>query len=195
LPRFRLISQEEEPEKQFRCLQYPFRKMNISESLYQKLRENGLDFFTSVPCKFLDELISLVSKDDAIVYTPVSREEEGVGISAGAFMGGRRPALLMQNTGLGNSINAICSLLNYYQIPVVFVISHRGTENEIIDAQKPMGEATKSLLEITSIPYLEVRERADMERIDELISSGLEKNQSVALLLPQVLWRENGDGQ
>ena len=79
------------------------------DALYAGLKEKRLDFFVSVPCKLLAKLISLIETDPGIIYTPVSREEEGIGIMAGAFLAGKRPAILMQNSGLGNCINAICS--------------------------------------------------------------------------------------
>ena len=167
--------------------------MTVSEQLYEKLRSNGLDFFVSVPCKFLDGLISILEKDRDIIYTPVTREEEGVGVLAGAFLAGKRPVMIMQNSGLGNSINAICSLLNYYEIPMVFIISHRGTAGEQIDAQRPMGEATKSLLDISGIPYKEIKKIGDIAKIDELVNRGFEKNHPIAFLFPQSFWEESGE--
>ena len=74
--------------------------MNASVAVYQGLKLAGIDFATSVPCVNLQQLLNLVSEDPKIIHVPVTREEEGVGICAGAWMGGRRPALLMQNSGL-----------------------------------------------------------------------------------------------
>ncbi len=125
--------------------------MTPSESLYINLKEMSLNFFVSVPCKFLDGVITLIQNDSEVIYTPVTREEEGLGILAGAFLAGKRPAILMQNSGIGNCINAICSLLNYYNIPIVLIVSHRGTKGEKIEAQKPMGKVTKSLLEAVDV--------------------------------------------
>ncbi len=168
--------------------------MNVSERLYSKLKSSGLDFFVSVPCKFLDGIISILEKDKEVIYTPVTREEEGVGILAGAFLAGKRPALLMQNSGLGNSINAICSLLNYYEIPVVLVISHRGTSGEKIEAQLPMGKATIKLLEASGIPCREIKKSSEIQLVDELIDQGFSQNRTVALLFPQSFWEESGEG-
>ena len=164
--------------------------MKVSKQLFERLKNNGLDFFVSVPCKFLDDLISLLSNDREVIHTPVTREEEGVGLAAGAFLAGRRPAVIMQNSGLGNSINAICSLLNYYQIPVVFILSHRGVAGEIIDAQRPMGRATSSLLDSADIPYLEISSSGSLAGIDDLVRAGLEDNKPVALLFPPCFWKK-----
>ena len=102
--------------------------MNPSLSIYRGLKRAGIDFATSVPCVNLQQLLTLVGEDPEIIHVPVTREEEGVGLCAGAWMGGRRPALLMQNSGLGNCINALASLDILYGIPLLMVISHRGGE-------------------------------------------------------------------
>ena len=104
--------------------------MNPSLAVYQGMKRAGINFATSVPCVNLQELLALVSGDPEIIHVPVTREEEGVGICAGAWMGGRRPALLMQNSGLGNSINALASLDILYGIPLLMIISHRGGKGE-----------------------------------------------------------------
>ena len=67
----------------------------------------------------------MVDEDEEIMHIPVTREEEGIGICAGAYMGGHKPAILMQNSGLGNSINALKSLMELYKFPLVIIISHR----------------------------------------------------------------------
>jgi sulfopyruvate decarboxylase subunit alpha len=96
--------------------------------VYRGLKKGRIDLVASVPCIKLGPLLEMICRDPAIRHVPVTREEEGVGVCAGAFMGGRRPALLMQNSGLGNCINALASLDMLYGIPLLMVLSHRGTE-------------------------------------------------------------------
>jgi len=67
------------------------------------------------------------------------REEEAFGIAAGLYLGGRKPTVMLQSSGLGNSLNAITSLLLPYRIPVLIVVSMRGDEGEWNRAQEPMG--------------------------------------------------------
>lgn len=159
-----------------------------SEKLLAALKAAGLDFFVSVPCKLLAGLITLLERDTDITYTPVTREEEGLGILAGAYLAGKRPAIVLQNSGLGNSINAVCSLLNYYRIPVAFVVSHRGTEGEKIDAQKPMGEATKPLLDVVHVSCVEISDPDQLGIIDKEIKEAFRKERSVAFLFPFSFW-------
>ena len=92
------------------------------------LNSRKINFVVSLPCVNLDKLMKMVETDSDIIHVPVTREEEGFGICAGAFMGGKRPAILMQNSGLGNSVNALASLFELYKLPILMIISHRGTE-------------------------------------------------------------------
>ncbi len=128
------------------------KEIDPSQAVYKGMKRAGVDFVASVPCVNLQELLSLVDSDPEITHVPVTREEEGVGVCAGAYLGGKRPALLMQNSGLGNSINALASLNGLYKIPLLMIISHRGGEGETIVGQVPMGRLTPKLLDAMEIP-------------------------------------------
>lgn len=121
--------------------------MDSSETIFDGLKDAGIDFIVSVPCVNLSKLLNMINEDDEIIHIPVTREEEGIGICAGAFLGGKKPAILMQNSGLGNSINALKSLTQLYEFPLLMIMSHRGTEGENICGQVPMGESTPRILE------------------------------------------------
>lgn len=162
--------------------------MTPSDFLYDRLRANELDFFASVPCKLLDGLLTRLGGDDDILYTPVSREEDGVGILAGAYMMGRKPALVMQNSGFGNSVNAVCSLLNYYQIPVVFVVSHRGSPGEPVEAQRVMGDAVVDVMEASGVRALSVAHPDQLDSIDGAIATAFAEGRSLGILLPFSFW-------
>ena len=97
--------------------------------------------------------MKMVESDEGIIHIPVTREEEGFGICAGAFMAGKKVAILMQNSGLGNSVNALASLFELYKLPILIIMSHRGTEGEFMSAQIPMGNATPRVLDALEIPY------------------------------------------
>jgi sulfopyruvate decarboxylase subunit alpha len=163
--------------------------MTKSTELLSQLKRAGLDFFVSVPCKYLNEVIQLLEKDTEIIYTPVTREEEGLGVVAGAYLAGKKPAIILQNSGLGNSVNAICSLLNYYQIPIVFVVSHRGSEGEVIAAQRPMGNATVAILDSVGISSYVIKQKSELNQILSIIDAAYKRNQSVALLFPIAFWK------
>ncbi|MDO5848722.1 MAG: sulfopyruvate decarboxylase subunit alpha [Methanobrevibacter sp.] len=127
--------------------------MDSSEAIYNGIKDAGIDFIVSVPCVNLTRLLNMIDEDDEITHIPVTREEEGIGICAGAYMGGKKTAILMQNSGLGNCINALKSLTELYHFPLVMIMSHRGTEGEQICGQVPMGESTPSILEGMKYDY------------------------------------------
>ena len=110
--------------------------------------------------------MQLITQRKAIKHIPVTREEEAVGLCAGAYLGGARPALLMQNSGLGNSINALLSLTGLYHIGLLLIVGYRGRPGEEqIEAQMPMGTATTNLLDIVRAKYTVIERERDIEMI------------------------------
>ena len=83
--------------------------MKISQQIISNLKKGGADFFLSVPCKLLANMITILEADNDIYYSAIPREEEGMGICAGAYLGNKLPCIMMQNTGIGNSVNSIVS--------------------------------------------------------------------------------------
>ncbi|MHB8118140.1 MAG: sulfopyruvate decarboxylase subunit alpha [Methanothrix sp.] len=163
--------------------------MNPSLAVYQGMKRAGINFVTSVPCINLQELLALVSGDPDIIHVPVTREEEGVGLCAGAWMAGRRPALLMQNSGLGNSINALASLDILYGIPLLMIISHRGGRGESMVGQVPMGRLTVPLLDAMAIPHFSPQPEEATETMAEAWSQAAAGRRPVAVLLDLDFWR------
>ena len=86
--------------------------------------------------------------------TLATREEEAFGIAAGLYLGGARPTVMLQSSGLGNSLNALTSLIVPYQIPMLIVISMRGDAGEWNDAQVPMGRAVRPILDALGMPHI-----------------------------------------
>lgn len=130
--------------------------MDSTDVIYNGIKEAGINFIVSVPCANLKKLLELVDDDDEITHVPVTREEEGFGICAGAYMGGMKVAILMQNSGLGNSVNVLTSLFKLYDFPILMIISHRGMFGEGICGQVPMGKATTKILDSMDIIYQKV---------------------------------------
>jgi sulfopyruvate decarboxylase subunit alpha len=82
-----------------------------------------------------------------------TREEEAFGIAAGLYLGGAKPTVLLQSSGLGNSLNGLTSLLLPYQIPALVVVSMRGDAGEWNAAQVPMGRAVRSIFDAIGVPH------------------------------------------
>ena len=125
----------------------------ISQIIFDELIRFGVDFAVSVPSSLFKNLLNMLEAEPRPLHVAVTREEEGVGVAAGAYLGGKTPALIIQNSGLGNSINALASLNNVFKIPLLILIAQRGGKGEMIPAQIPMGEATSRLLNSIGIPH------------------------------------------
>ena len=164
--------------------------MNVDLKLYDAIKNSSINLILSVPCIMLKGLLEIIEEKNEIQHFPVTREEEGVGIAAGAYLGGRTPAILMQNSGLGNSINAIKSLLELYKIPVVFIMSHRGAEGEKIIAQIPMGQLTPELLDLIEIKKYFIDSPEKINEIKSAIDFSQSSKKSIAIILTRSLWRD-----
>ena len=115
-----------------------------------------------------------------------TREEEAFGIAAGLYLGGRRPAVMLQSSGLGNSLNAITSLVLPYQIPMLILVSMRGDLGEWNSAQVPMGRAVRSIFDAIGVPHSTVESAdaaADTVRLAGATAFGTQM--PVACLLPR----------
>ena len=111
------------------------------------LEEKDFDFFTGVPCSVFKEVINYLLADPDIHYIPATREDEALGIATGAYLAGKKPVVLMQNSGLGNSISALTSLDLLYKIPILLLISWRGYQGKDAPEHLIMGKSTIKLLE------------------------------------------------
>ena len=160
-----------------------------SQAVYNTLKQSEINFVVSLPCVNLDKLMKMVEADEDIIHVPVTREEEGFGICAGAFMGGKKPAILMQNSGLGNSVNALASLFELYKLPILMIISHRGTDGEFMSAQIPMGNATPKVLDALQIPYYNPNTPEEaLKIIPEAWISATKNGNPVGILLDINFW-------
>ena len=163
--------------------------MESSEAIFNGLKDIRIDFIVSVPCVNLSKLLNMIDEDDEIIHIPVTREEEGIGICAGAYLGGKKPAILMQNSGLGNSINALKSLTELYELPLLMIMSHRGTEGENICGQVPMGESTPRLLEAMNFKFFKSdNPEAAYEDIVNAWDLSVEEGKPVSVLLEISYW-------
>src|SRR5438093_6845326 len=117
------------------------------------LERHGFDFFAGVPCSLIEDLIAVLERGSRAPYVAAVREDAAVGVAAGAWFGGRRPVVLMQNSGLGTSLNALASLSLMYGLPALLLITWRGYRGKDAPEHILMGEITPKLLELLGIPY------------------------------------------
>jgi phosphonopyruvate decarboxylase len=118
-----------------------------------RLERHGFDFFTGVPCSLIEDLIAVLERGSRAPYVAAVREDAAVGVAAGAWFGGRRPVVLMQNSGLGTSLNALASLSLMYGLPVLLVVTWRGFGGKDAPEHILTGEISPKLLELLGVPY------------------------------------------
>jgi len=163
--------------------------VNMARStVFDALKKAGIDFVASVPCVNLKELLDEIECDEEIIHIPVTREEEGIGVCAGAYLGGKNPAMVMQNSGLGNSTGALASLDLLYRIPLLMIISHRGDLGERISAQVPMGQLTPRLLDDLGIPWYSPLPAEIGEVVSGAWTLAKTSGLPVAILLGESFW-------
>src|ERR687885_1544366 len=123
-----------------------------SKLVYDALVGAGVEVVSALPETWLVHLIRLAEDDPGMILVRLAKEEEGVGISAGAHFAGRKSAMLMQNHGFLASVNGIVSLAQLYKIPLLMLISHRGDLGELDPWQTQGGMATLPVLRGLGIP-------------------------------------------
>jgi phosphonopyruvate decarboxylase len=137
-------------------------------------RKAGIDFYAGVPCSFLTPVINRVITRRDLKYVGAASEGEAVAIAAGAWLAGRKTAVICQNSGLGNAVNPLTSLNHPFAVPTLFVTTWRGQPGLKDEPQHElMGQITQRLLETIQVPHRPFpSDAADCQRaIDEATAS------------------------
>lgn len=156
------------------------------KELISILKEQGVDFTCSLPCEKIKDLLDMVA--GTFFHVPLTREEEGVGICAGASLSGKRPALFVQSSGVGNMINALLSLTRFYKLPLAVFVSQRGVFKEKIEAQVPMGQRLPMILRGAGISYSLIGTSDDVKMIQRKLEYVYKRNAVHAFLLSPAVW-------
>jgi sulfopyruvate decarboxylase subunit alpha len=161
-----------------------------SKIIFNALKQSGVRIISALPETWLVHLINMADSDSETTLVRLTREEEAIGISAGAHLAGVRSALLMQNHGFLAAINPIVSLSLLYKIPLLMLISYRGHLGERDPWQTVGGRYTEPILQALDIPYDYLTNPADVERqIAEAQTLAESSLTPVALLLTrQLMW-------
>jgi sulfopyruvate decarboxylase alpha subunit len=130
---------------------------NWPDQIFAKLREAEIRQVVYVPDAGHARLIDLCHQADDIKSTVLTTEEEGIGVLAGAWLGGERGVLLMQSSGVGNCINTL-SLAKVCGFPLVMIVTMRGQWGETNPWQVPMGQITADNLRLAGAIVYEVNE-------------------------------------
>ena len=162
--------------------------MSWFDVVHARLRANEVRLIAHVPDQVLAPLVRALEADPFFEVVPLTREEEAVGILSGGYLGGARGALLLQSSGLGNSLNALGGLPLAYRIPFLMVVSPRGRLAEFNPSQVPLGHAAPKLLDALGIEAVELARLEDVgPLVDQAARSCFSSGQVVALVVSTLL--------
>ena len=157
-----------------------------AQNILAGLKGAGIDLIASVPDINLLELLNLLYEDKDIAHVPVGREEEGIGVCAGAHLAGKTPAMLMQNGGLLNSANGLTTTALQFGIPVLLLIYYAGDVGD--NAFHMVGLVTEPVLHGLGIKYIVMRDPAKVKQeITGAVTLANSSKRPVALLLTRAV--------
>ena len=163
-----------------------------SRVIYDALKKCGIGLVSALPETWLVHVIRMAEDDPEMILVRLAKEEEGVGISAGAHFAGVKSAMLMQNHGFLASINGIVSFAQLYRIPLLMLITYRGHFGERDPWQTQGGSVTEPLLRALGVPYGFLDDPAKVEkRVAETLTWAYSSLHPAALLITrELMWEE-----
>ena len=137
--------------------------------IHRELTAAGVTIVGYVPDAGHKRLIELCQADKTMRAVPLTTEEEGIGLVAGAWLGGQKSVLLMQSSGVGNLVNVL-GMVKVCRFPLVMIVTMRGEQGEFNPWQVPMGENTARVLETMSVA---VRQAGDAQTVAAHVQAAL----------------------
>lgn len=166
--------------------------LDNSHVIHEALKKCGINLVSAMPETWFVPLIRMIEDDHEMVLLRLAKEEEGVGISAGAYLAGVRSAILLQNHGFLASINGVVSLALLYKIPLLLLVSYRGYFGDKDPWQSQGGMVTEPVLRSLSIPYEVLNEPCQVERsmADAITWTGSSLHPMALLFTRKLMWKE-----
>jgi sulfopyruvate decarboxylase alpha subunit len=156
-------------------------------AIYRALRSQRVRQVSYVPDAGHKRLIELCHADRSMAVLPLTTEEEGIGLAAGAWLGGQRAALLMQSSGVGNCVNTLTLAANC-RFPLLMLITMRGEEGETNPWQIPMGQTTSETLKLGGVRVFRLEQAAEaLSRVGAAARLAFDRSAAVAVTISQRL--------
>lgn len=163
--------------------------MNNAQRVWNSLVTNHVDKITYLPCNKLNALMQQVP--EAVDVWNITRESAGLGLCFGRSLAGKRSAMMIQNTGLGNLVTDLYTMQKLYQAALPIFVSWRGYYQEPIEAQVIFGGKVEELLNAIDVEYAILKSEADLADIDSDIARCFEDNKVKVYLMSPELWETN----
>jgi sulfopyruvate decarboxylase alpha subunit len=155
------------------------------DQIHAELAQAKVRFVGYVPDAGHKRLIELCQADRSMRAVLLSTEEEGIGLAAGAWLGGERTVLLMQSSGVGNIVNVL-GMVKECRFPLLTIVTMRGEEGEFNPWQVPMGQATRTVLEaMGTLVHRPVAADDIAPSVNAALRLAFHSYASVAVLVPQ----------
>jgi phosphonopyruvate decarboxylase len=164
----------------------------------QALVGAGYGFASGVPCSSLGALQKFFQSSDDVEYVAATNEGQAVATVAGAVMAGRRSVVLMQNSGLGNAVNPLTSLVEPFGLPMLLITSWRGKPGMKDEPQhERMGQATHALLDAMDIPWVDLSAEEDtaLSQLSDVLARIEAERRCVAIVVADKTFDKIADAE
>jgi sulfopyruvate decarboxylase subunit alpha len=159
-----------------------------TRAIVEGLKEGGVNFVVYMPDSFFFETIAAIEQDPAFECVSVPNESVGMCLAAGAWLGGKKPVMVMENTGLYVAMNAITRFHQPFGVPVLMLMSYRGDAGDGWWQVNDIGHAFEPTLKGLRVTYELVEDAAQARKAIQL----LQTSAGVSEELQAVVFRKEG---
>lgn len=163
--------------------------MNNSQKIWSALSQNAVDTVTYLPCNKLNNL--MLNKPDAFDVWDITKESAGLGLCFGRSLAGKRSAMMIQNTGLGNLVTDLYTMQKLYQTALPIFVSWRGHYQEPIEAQIIFGDKVENFLTAIDVEYKILASADDLVGLEDDVAVCFAENKVKVYLLSPEIWEED----
>lgn len=163
-----------------------------AELLLDALVDHGFTLATGVPCSLLAGAFRVLEESDepdvrALRYLPAPREDSAIGVASGAAVAGERCVVLMQNSGLGYSLNVLTSFNLIYDVPILLVVSWRGRDGNDAVEHDVIGRELLDLLDLFDLPHTLLDRSEPAASVAAAVGLMEERQRPVALVVGEAI--------
>jgi len=156
---------------------------DCNQQIVAALKRSGIDLACSLPDKWLSGLLEALDRDGSFSHVRVTREEEALAISGGAYLGGRLGVTICQTAGVLLSVNTLAAHVHQHHFPQLILCAHRGTVEDSFFFQMYKGQVIKGVLDAIPVKYVDVLEPQDVPRVEQAARYTLLQRAPVVVLL------------
>ena len=163
--------------------------MNNAQRVWHSLVANNVDKVTYLPCNKLNNLMRHVP--DNVEVWNITKESVGLGLCFGRSLAGKRSAMMIQNTGLGNLVTELYTMQKLYATALPIFVSWRGYYQEPIEAQIIFGSKVEDLLKAIDVEYSILKSETDLQGLEADVAQCFETSKVKVYLMSPELWETN----